>query len=170
MFVLLAFFHWYFAILLHELPCNISNTFFFFFRYVPRNINLCQIYFNIVWGRALAPRVSSITKTQLQRRRATASDPTECKEKPWNIGKGAQTSLLTTHFCLPSTVWQWRVTCYYRMSQLDIEIRQNIPCYVFSSTWLCASALKWALKTWCWWGCCRLEPRISQWVLDSILN
>ena len=34
-----------------------------------------------VWGRALAPRGISITSTQLQRCRATPSDPTKCKEK-----------------------------------------------------------------------------------------
>ena len=33
-----------------------------------------------VWGMALAPRVSSTVSTQLQRRRATASDPTNAKK------------------------------------------------------------------------------------------
>ena len=32
-------------------------------------------------GKAMAPRGSSISNTQLQRRRATPSDPTKCKEK-----------------------------------------------------------------------------------------
>ena len=38
---------------------------------------------------------------------------------------------------------------------LDLEMRQNIYCHLFASAWLCGSASKWALKTWCWWGCCR---------------
>ena len=41
-------------------------------------------------------------------------------------------SLLNTHLCLLSTVWQWSVICYYRICQLDLEIGQNIPCFVFS--------------------------------------
>ena len=30
-------------------------------------------------------------------------------------------SLLTTHLCLPSTVWQWRAICYYRICQVDLK-------------------------------------------------
>ena len=45
-----------------------------------------------VWERDLAPKVSSTTSTQLQRRRATSSNPTKCKEQSWNISNAAQTS------------------------------------------------------------------------------
>ena len=30
---------------------------------------------------------------------------------------------------------------------VDLKMRQNIPCYLFASAWLCGSASKWALKT-----------------------
>ena len=38
---------------------------------------------------------------------------------------------------------------------LELEMGWNIPCYVFNFAWLCGSASKWALKTWCWWGFCK---------------
>ena len=63
-----------------------------------------------VWGRALAPRVSSITNTQLQRRRATTSDPNKCKANHGiflnQLWPGINTSLTTTDLCLHSTAWQ----------------------------------------------------------------
>ena len=44
-----------------------------------------------MWGRALAPKVSSITNTQFQRCRATPTDSTKCKEKSWIISKETET-------------------------------------------------------------------------------
>ena len=32
---------------------------------------------------------------------------------------------------------------------LNLEMGQNILCYVFASVWLCGSASKWALERWC---------------------
>ena len=69
-----------------------------------------------VWGRALAPMVSSITNTQLQRRRATTSDPPRCKQNhrifPNHLRPGNHTS--TTDFCLLSTAWKWSVVCFLK--------------------------------------------------------
>ena len=73
-----------------------------------------------VWGRALAPRVSSIVNTQLQRRRATPSDPTKCKKSLGSFLKqlkpGINSRLSTTDLGVPSIAWQWSVVCYYRIS------------------------------------------------------
>ena len=67
---------------------------------------LCTLW---VRGRALAPRGSSIVSTRLQRRRATPSDSTNAKKKPWNIPNAAQTrhkyQPLHIDFCLSSTAW-----------------------------------------------------------------
>ena len=43
------------------------------------------------WRSALAPRGSSTTNAQLQRRRPTTSDPTKWKEKPWNVSQATHT-------------------------------------------------------------------------------
>ena len=43
-----------------------------------------------VWERALASRLSNIASTLLQRRRATPSDNTKCKEQSWNISDQAK--------------------------------------------------------------------------------
>jgi hypothetical protein len=32
----------------------------------------------------------------------------------------------------------------------NLKIPCYIPCYLFASAWLCGSASKWAMKTWCW--------------------
>ena len=32
---------------------------------------------------------------------------------------------------------------------LDVGTGQNISCYLFASAWLCGSASKWALESWC---------------------
>ena len=62
-----------------------------------------------VWGRALAPKVSSITNTQLQRRRATTMITPNAKKNHGIFHKqlklGIYTSLTTTDLCLPSTAW-----------------------------------------------------------------
>ena len=39
----------------------------------------------------------------------------------------------------------------------------------FACAWLCWSASKLALKTWCWWWCCSQEPRISQYQVQNII-
>ena len=74
-----------------------------------------------VWGRDLAPRVSSIASTQLQRRRATSSHPKNAKKSHEMFIKqlrpGINTSLSTAHLCLPSTAWQGNFICYYVFSQ-----------------------------------------------------
>ena len=36
-----------------------------------------------------------------------------------------------------------------KLVSLDLEMGQNIPFYLFASAWLCGSASKWALETWC---------------------
>ena len=37
----------------------------------------------------------------------------------------------------------------------DLNMRRNTSCYLYASAWLCGSASKCALKTWCLWGCFR---------------
>ena len=48
-----------------------------------------------------------------------------------------------------------------------IQIWHNNLSPLSSSFWLCGSAWKSALKTWCWWCFCGWEPRISQCPLTS---
>ena len=94
-----------------------------------------------VWGRSLAPRVSSITNTQLQRRPAI---PPNAKNKHEIFAKqlrpGINTSLVTTNLCLPSTAWQWNVVCYYFINKFwprnDTENSLLIICLCLD-VWLC---------------------------------
>ena len=47
-------------------------------------------------------------------------------------------SLSTTHPCLLSTVWQWRVICYYRICQLRPKIRTE-----YSLLYVCLCLAVW---------------------------
>ena len=94
-----------------------------------------------VWGRALALRESSITNTQLKRRRPTPGDPTKLnKRKKWISPKQLRPditiSLTTTDPCLPSLGWQWSNVCYSISSHL---VRRNLT-YNLSlcrAVWVC---------------------------------
>ena len=62
---------------------------------------------------------------------------------------GISTSLSTIDVCLPTLHDNEVLSVTTESVSLDLEMTQNIPCYVFASVWLCGSASKWALKTGC---------------------
>ena len=74
-----------------------------------------------MWGRALAPRVSSITNTQLQRRRATTSGIF-----PKQLRPGINTNLTTTDLCQLALHGNEVLAVTKESVNLDLEMGQNI--------------------------------------------
>ena len=105
---------------------------------------LCTIYTSLwVWGRALAPWVSSITNTELQRdAEPHPVIPPNAKKNhrifPKQLRPEISTSLSTTRLCLPSTVMQLRVICYYIICQRGPRNRS-----VYSFLCICVSLAVW---------------------------
>ena len=68
------------------------------------------IYGTVSGGKGFGFRGKQHHKQQPQRRRATPSNPTKCKENhgifPRQLIPGINTSLSTTELGLPSTAWQ----------------------------------------------------------------
>ena len=99
-----------------------------------------------VLGRASAPRRSILTNTQLQRRRATPSDPTKKEKKKKlrifskQLRPGISTSLSTTDLCLQNTAQKWSAVCYYRICQLGPRngTEYSLICICLClAVWLC---------------------------------
>jgi hypothetical protein len=65
------------------------------------------------------------------------------------------TNLSTTDFCQPSSASEWSVVWYYRICLIGPKNETEYSLLFTASAWLCGSASKWAMKTGCWWGCCR---------------